>query len=349
MNPIRVVVAIVSYKCAALTIECVKSIEAERRVTPGVLISAVVVDNASGDAPALEQAIEENGWSAWVTLVRAPKNGGFPYGTNLAYRSAHQNGPAHYFYLLNPDSLVRRGAIRALVSFLEAHQAAGIAGSSFENLDGSDWPIAFRFPSILSELEGGLQLGLATLLLRRWVVAVEMGSHPQPIDWVCGASMMIRRSVFDTLKGLNENYFLYYDEPDFCLRAKKAGFSTWYVPESRVMHIGGQSTKITERNADTKRLPSYWYESRSRYFISNYGAPYALATDVIAFVANAIGSLKRIVQGRTDRGVPYFLTDLARHSAWWPSNRRFPVRTRDIPGCEERRPHSSTQSDTVSA
>jgi hypothetical protein len=321
MNEIDVAIAIVSYRSAELTIGCLRSIDAERS-TPGVRVRVIVVDNASGDAPAIAEAIEANTWSSWVTLVRAPRNGGFAYGNNLAFRIAREEGPPNYFHLLNPDTLVRKGAIGALVRFLETHPSVGIAGSSFENLDGSDWPIAFRFPSILSEIESGLQISLASRLLQRWVVAVEMSSEPQPVDWVPGASMMIRPTVFDAIGGFDETYFLYFEETDFCLRAKNAGFPTWYVPESRVMHIVGQSTKVTVRNVALKRLPSYWFESRRRYFEVSYGTTRAVAVDLVALLAHAVGHLKRIAQRRKDRAVPYFLRDLALHSALWPRNRK---------------------------
>jgi N-acetylglucosaminyl-diphospho-decaprenol L-rhamnosyltransferase len=322
MNEIDVAVAIVSYKSAQLTIDCLSSIEAERS-TSRVRIRVVVVDNASGDAPAIAEAIEKNFWSSWVTLVRAPRNGGFAYGNNLAFRLAQNDGPSDYFHLLNPDTVVRKGAIGALVRFLEAHPDVGIVGSRFENLDGSDWPIAFRFPSILSEIESGLQLRLASRILQRWAVAVEMSLMPQPVDWVPGASMMIRPQVFDAIGGFDETYFLYFEETDFCFRAKKAGYSTWYVPESRVMHIAGQSTKLTLRNEASKRLPSYWFESRRRYFMASYGTARAMAVDVVALLANTLGHLKRMAQRRLDRGVPHFLRDLAYHSVLWPSNRKF--------------------------
>jgi N-acetylglucosaminyl-diphospho-decaprenol L-rhamnosyltransferase len=152
--------------------------------------------------------------------VKAPKNGGFAYGNNLAIQRAYEVGPPDYVYLLNPDTVLRKGAIGVLAHFLEAHPDVGIAGSSFENLDGTDWPIAFRFPSMLSEFEGGLQFGLATWVLRRWVIAVQMSKVAQPIDWVPGASMMIRRAVIEAIGGLDENYFLYFEETDFCLRAE---------------------------------------------------------------------------------------------------------------------------------
>ena len=259
MSNIDVVVVVVSYRCADLTIDCLRSVEVERS-TVDVRIRAIVVDNASGDASLISQAIEAHGWSSWTTLIIAPRNGGFAYGNNLAFQRAYEDHAPDYLLMLNPDTVVRKGAIGALVRFLEAHSSVGIAGSSFENLDGSEWPIAFRFPSILGELEHGLQFGLATRIFRPWVGAVQMSQVPQPIDWVPGASMMIRRTVVDSIGGFDENYFLYFEETDFCFRAKGAGFSTWYVPESRVMHIAGQSTKLTERNAAPIRLPAYWFE-----------------------------------------------------------------------------------------
>ena len=319
MNEIDVAVAIVSYNSAQFTVDCLRSIEAERS-SEGISIRVVVVDNASGDAPTIAEAIEKNSWSSWVTLVQAPRNGGFAYGNNLAFRIAQDDGSPDYFHLLNPDTLLRKGAIGALVRFLEAHQNVGIVGSSFENLDGSDWPTAFRFPSILSEFESGLQLGLVSRILQRWVVAVEMGSEPQLIDRVPGASMMIRPSVYEAIGGFDETYFLYFEETDFCLRARKVGYSTWYVPESRVMHIAGQSTKVTGRMG-TKRLPSYWFESRRRYFVASYGSTLAVAIDVVAVLAYAVGNLKRVVKRRTNRRVPYFLRDLVYHSVLWPRNR----------------------------
>jgi GT2 family glycosyltransferase len=326
MNRITVAISIVTYKSASLTIDCLRSIDVERSCAD-VCIRVVVVDNASRDAPAIAKAIEANGWSSWVSLVTAPKNGGFAYGNNLAIQRAQADWRPNYFHLLNPDTLVRKGAIAALVKFLETHPTVGIAGSSFENRDGSAWPIAFRFPSILSEIESGVQFGLVSRLLRRWVVAVEMSPVAQAIDWVPGASMMIRPAVCDAIGGFDENYFLYFEETDFCLRAKRAGFSTWYVPESRVMHIAGQSTKLTVRNAPLKRLPSYWFDSRRRYFMASYGAAKAVAIDIVAMLAYAVGSLKRIAQRRPERGIPHFLMDLARHSALWTRHRKSAPRT----------------------
>jgi N-acetylglucosaminyl-diphospho-decaprenol L-rhamnosyltransferase len=323
MNELDIAVVIVTYKTAQLTIDGLRSLERERSM-PGLRIRVVVVDNASGDLPAIAQAVDLNNWASWISLVAAPRNGGFAYGNNLGIQHAHINATPDYVYLLNPDAQVRPGAIGALVRFLETHREVGIAGSSFEDLDGSDWPIAFRFPGILSELDDGLTFGPAARLLQRWAVAQHMSKTAQPIDWICGASMLIRPEVFTAIGGMDENYFLYFEETDFCYRAKQAGFATWYVPESRVMHIRGQSTTVTDLTKGPRRMPSYWWESRRRYYAVTVGIGHAIVIDIVTALARSVGLVKRVLLGRGHTAVPHFVRDLARQSVLWRRNRVFP-------------------------
>jgi GT2 family glycosyltransferase len=320
MRELDIAIVIVTYKCAALTLESLKSVDAERS-SAGIRIRVIVVDNASEDAKELAAAIELNNWSSWVTLVTAPRNGGFAYGNNLGIQRAYATGTPAYVYLLNPDAQVRSGAIASLARFLESHPEVGIAGSSFETLDGSDWPFAFRFPGLMSELLQGIEIGALMRLFDRWVVARPMSRVAQPTDWICGASMMIRPSVLACIGGMDENYFLYFEETDFCYRAKQAGFPTWYVPDSRVMHIMGQTTTVTAISAGPRRLPDYWFESRRRYFAVTYGIGKAIAIDVVSLVANSAGLIKRIALRR--HPVPHFVRDLIKHSVLWPRNRNF--------------------------
>ena len=146
-----VAVVIVTYKSAELAIACLGSIEQERSIA-SARIRVVLVDNASGDAAAIAAAIAANRWGAWAQLIAAPRNGGFAYGNNLGVNYAFRQSMPDYLYLLNPDTEVRPGVIDSLVRFLKNTPAAGIAGSSIENRDGSDWPFAFRFPSLQSEV-----------------------------------------------------------------------------------------------------------------------------------------------------------------------------------------------------
>ncbi|HUZ33518.1 MAG TPA: glycosyltransferase family 2 protein [Xanthobacteraceae bacterium] len=319
-DTLRIKVVIVTYKCAQLTIECLRSVETERGAA-SLSIQAIVVDNASGDALQISQAVRDNDWSSWVTLINAPINGGFAYGNNLGIAHAYLGGAPAYIYLLNPDTQVRSGAIAALVRFMETHPNVGISGSGFENPDGSEWPIAFRFPTLVSEIIAGMEFGPLTRILQRWVVAREMPSVPQQTDWICGASMMIRPAVFAAIGGFDENYFLYFEETDLCYRARQSGFPTWYVPESRVMHIMGQSTQVTNLAGGTRRLPSYWFESRRRYFAMTFGLTHAIAIDIAALVAHSLGWLKRLLIGRRRHAVPYYIRDLLRHSTIFAKNR----------------------------
>ena len=323
MRSLDVAVVIVTYRTAELTIACLRSVQAERQASRGITVRAVVVDNASGDASVIGPALEAEGWQSWVTLIEAPVNGGFAYGNNLGVQSAYATEIPDYIYLLNPDTEVRPGAIGSLVRFLEVSPQVGIAGGSFEYRDGRIWPIAFRFPTICSELSHGLQLGIVSRLLQRWTVARPMSQLTQPTDWICGAAMMIRPAAFDRIGGFDENYFLYFEETDFCNRARQAGYATWYVPESRVMHIMGQSTKMTDEKITLQRFPPYWFESRRRYFAVTFGVVHAMVIDLVAVLASCIGLMKRLALRRPS--VPYFIRDLIKHSVLWPRNRVFPA------------------------
>jgi len=320
-----VLVVIVNYRTPKLTINCLRSLASE---IPALLNTQVaVVDNASGDdsVTAIEQAIVTEGWSQWATLLPSNHNGGFSYGNNFAIRPAlASENPPDYVWLLNPDTEVRPGALQALLEFMQHQSKAGICGSSFEEADGQPWPIAFRFPTLLSELENGVRLGFVSKLLAKWQVAQVMSDQPSSIDWLPGASMLIRREVFESIGLMDEGYFLYFEETDFCLQAARQGWECWYVPASRVMHIAGQSTGVTATTDQPKRLPQYWFNSRRRYFVKNHGWFYAAMVDIVWFVGFALWRGRRIVQQKPDTDPPYLLQDFLRNSA---------VFKHDLPDC----------------
>jgi len=326
---IDVVVVIVTYKSARLTVENLRSLLVERAV-PGLRVSAVVVDNASGDLPEIAIAVEKYDWSSWVTLVSAPRNGGFAYGNNRGIERAYESGTPSYIHLLNPDTQIRPGAIHALVRFLEANPGAGVAGSSFETGEGKEWHIAFRFPTLISEFNQGIGLGIIERLLRPWTAIRYMTDTNEAVDWISGASMMIRPAVFKAIGGMDENFFLFFEETDFCRRARRAGFTTWYVPESCVMHIGGQSTTVAQNSRE--RLPGYWFESRRRYFVVTFGVAHAMAIDLVAVIAHGIGLVKLYIQGRRRVAIPHYISDLLRHSVVWKKNRNIPPTRSSIRG-----------------
>ncbi len=313
-----VLVVVVNYRTARLSVDCLRSLSGELRGLPG--LRAVVVDNDSSDGSyeVITAEIAARGFSDWACCVPGPRNGGYAFGNNLALRAALASPHAPpFFLLLNPDCQVRAGSVNALRDFLERHPRVGIAGSCLENPDGSLWSTAFRFPTVLGELEGGARLGLLTRLLKRWEVPVRMTERAEQVDWLPGASMMVRRAVFERVGLMDDGFFLYYEETDFCLRANRAGFSCWYVPESRVMHIAGQSTGVTDRTGPVKRRPQYVFDSRHRYFVKNHGPAYAVLADLAWILGLASFRLRRRIQRKPDSDPPALLYDSFRNNALW--------------------------------
>lgn len=312
-----VLVVIVNYRTPILTINCLRSLASEVQSLPGTRVA--VVDNDSGDR-SVEQigtAIETEGWGNWVSLIPSAHNGGYAFGNNVVIRPVlESSNPPPYFLLLNPDTQVRPGAIKALVDFMDKHPDVGIAGSSFEEADGTPWPITFRFPTVLSEMDSGLRLGVVTRLLSNWVVTRTMTDEEAQVDWLPGASMLIRREVFKSVGLMDEGYFLYCEETDFCLQARRAGWSCWYVPQSRVMHIAGQSTGVTDRKLPPKRLPQYWFDSRRRYFVKNHGLLYAALADAVWIFGFVLWRARRVIQRKPDTDPPKLLKDFLRNSVF---------------------------------
>ena len=296
MNDLDIAVIIVSYRCAAYTIESLRSLQSERS-NLGTRIRAIVVDNASGDAPAIAEAIAINDWADMGDTHRGASQWRFWLWQQPRYRAGVCDRRAVVCLPAQPRCASALGAVAVLARFMEQHPEVGIAGSGFENPDGSEWPIAFRFPTLLSELDAGLGTGFVTRMLRRWVVAQRMSLTSQRVDWVSGASMMLRPQMLRAVGGFDENYFLYFEETDLSRLAGSAGFETWYVPESRVMHFAGQSTKFADPTLGRNRLPAYWYQSRRRYFATAFGVRHAIAIDGVALAA----SYDRLVEAAAHR------------------------------------------------
>jgi GT2 family glycosyltransferase len=314
----RLLIVTVNYRTSHLVIEGLRALEREVKSIPGVHVA--IVDNNSGDGSVekIGAAIAAEGWGDWATLMPSSLNGGFSYGNNYATRPALQSpNPPDYILLLNPDTQVHPGAIQELLNFMDQHPDVGIAGSSFEEADGKPWPYAFHFPSFISEFEWGFRLGIVSKLLAKWRVVQTMDqTKEQQIDWIPGASMMIRRQVFESIGLMDEGYFLYYEETDFCLQAKRAGWTCWYVPQSRVMHILGQSTGVTATNQAPKRLPKYWFNSRRRYFLKNHGLFYAALADASWIIGYAFWRVRRVIQRKPDLDPPKMLGDAIRNSVF---------------------------------
>jgi GT2 family glycosyltransferase len=313
----RLLIVLVNYHGADLTIDCLKSLAGEIAALPQAEVA--VCENGSGpqEAARLAAAIDELGLAERVQLTTLMPNRGFTGGNNAVIRPAlKRDPPPAAVMLLNNDTLVRPGAIVKLVDFLQAHPAVGVCGSRLEYPDGETQLAARRVLTIGSELESYARLGLLSRLMSRWVIAPPEQSEPHPCGWVPGAALMIRREVLESIGLLDEDLYTYFDDVDYCLRARRAGWPTWYVPESRIVHLVGQTTGITDVGQRRKRRPTYWFWARRHYFLKNFGAWYAAGADLAAIVGLAVWNLRCAIGRRVNPDPPYLLRDLIRHSVW---------------------------------
>jgi GT2 family glycosyltransferase len=310
----ELLVIIVNYRTADLVVDCLDSL-----CFPGTLPDksvVVVADCASqdGSVEVFRQWIDEGNWQIPVLLLPLAINGGFSYGNNRAFEHAVEAyGSPRFVLYLNPDTIVRPNGLRPLLDFLAAHPAAGIAGARMEDPDGTPQSSAFRFPTILAELEAEAKIGPITRLLKHWQIAYPPTDRITKVNWVSGAGLMVKRQVLDEIGMLDERYFLYYEEVDLCKRAARAGWECWHVPQSRIVHLVGRSTGVTRRTAPVRR-PTYWFESRRRFFLTHYSRLYAWMADAAWLIGHMIWRLRILVERKTNEGPPNLLYDFLNHA-----------------------------------
>lgn len=282
----KLLVVIVNYKTPEMTLESVASALRETQQIPETKVAVVDNDSQDNSLEKLRAGAEAAGWGNQVEILSSPWNGGFAWGNNFAIRQAlATDDRPEYVYLLNSDAFPDENAINELVNYLDANPSFGMAGSFIHGDDGATHKTAFRFPSLASEFEGPLGIGLVSKLLERYIVSSDLPTETERVDWLAGASMMIRSQVFDEVGLMDDGYFLYFEETDFCLRAARAGWPTAYVVESSVTHIGSVSTGIQDISKPT---PEFWYASRHRYFLKNHGRASLWAANALYITAGLI-------------------------------------------------------------
>lgn len=211
-------IIILSYNTKELLRECLKSLYKNIK---GVDPEVIVVDNASTDGSV--EMVRNNFRN--VVLVENKKNVGFSKGNNIGAKIAK----GEYLLFLNSDTEVRDNGLLEMLEFLETHPGVGILGGRLRNNDGSlqkSAGVFYNLFNVFLMLFGGERIGM----LRK------SPSHIMQVDWVSGAFMMIRKELFEKLKGFDEKLFMYMEDMEICFRAKKLGFSTFFYPNVNMLH-----------------------------------------------------------------------------------------------------------------
>jgi len=247
-------VIIITRNTRALTDEAVRSVLAG---DPTVTKEILVVDNGSSDDTAMALPRE----FPQLQLLRSEKNLGFARAVNLAAGKA----TGGFLLLLNSDARLTANALKLALEWLRANPDCAVAGAQLLNADGSRQNSIANFPTLATELLN------KSLLRRLWPKKFpgKEQTFPAPVEveTIVGAFMLIRRSVWDALGGLDESFFFFFEETDFCLQIRRKNLRVMHLPQVRVWHGQGRTAK----QVSTAARIEYW-RSRYRYFAKNSGA-----------------------------------------------------------------------------
>ncbi|VXD10993.1 glycosyltransferase family 2 protein [Planktothrix paucivesiculata] len=290
VEKVRLAIVIINYRTPQLVIDCLKSLENQVELEHDRVI---IVDNASGDnsVELLQQTIIDNQWFSWVKLLASPVNGGFSAGNNLGMKAIE----AEAYLLLNSDTIVRQGAISSLLHAWKTHPEAGIISPRLEWPDGTPQISCFRYHSPISQLIDAAATGPITKLFQQYDVPIAVSNTPFEPEWTSFACVLIRQQVIQQIGLMDEGYFMYFDDVDYCRRVHQAGWQILHWPEARVVHLRGGSGSVKADMAAQRRPRPYLYASRSRYFAKFYGITGLWLTNLLWLVGRSLSWVRELV------------------------------------------------------
>ncbi len=249
-------IIIVSWNVRELLQNCLRSVLVETKLA----LQIIVVDSASTDGS--PEMVAEH--FSQVELVACEENVGFPGGNNLGL--ARANG--RYILLLNPDTIVHDGALAKMVSYLEENSQVGVVGPQLLNEDGTVQSSRRRFPTLRTAFfeSTWLQPYAPQSVLDHYYARDVADDETAVVEWVMGACLMTRQEVVGQVGGLDEKYFMYSEELDYCRRIHEAGWQVVYYPRAQVTHLSGKSSEqaVTQRHINFNR-------AKLRYFRKYHG------------------------------------------------------------------------------
>ncbi len=286
----RLLVSIINYRTGDMTIDAVQSV---LDVAGETDLRVAIVDNASGDGSddQIAKWIEEVG-DARVTLVRSATNSGFSGGHN---QGMAVDPEADFYLILNSDALLRPGFFDPLLAAAEANPKAGLIAPQLEWEDGTPQISCFRFAGPASELMRGARTGPVTKIFKHRVVALELPPDPDKIEWASFASILLRGDMVRQIGPMDEGYFLYFEDAEYALRATRAGWRTIYVPDAHTVHFRGGSGPVKDNQAKMKRMPAYYWRSRTRFLRQAHGVAGPFLGNLAWMVGRGIASARRLL------------------------------------------------------
>lgn len=283
-------IIMINYRTPQLTTEAVVSLIPEIK---NVDAQVLIVDNCSGDhsMQMIGQWIDKQGCSEQVRLLESPGNLGFSGGNNYGIKAII----ADYYLLLNSDTIIRPGAISTLIDTANNNPAAGMVSPRLEWMNGEPQESCFNFHRPPSEMIRSSGTGVVDKLLSHYLV-------PQPVcetitrpEWTSFACVLVRKQVLLDIGMMDDDFFMYYEDSEFCFRAKKAGWGILNNPEAKVVHLRGGSSNVKSKSAQRKRLPHYYYESRTKYYYKCFGYSGLFFANICWLLGRSVSLLRELL------------------------------------------------------
>lgn len=272
----RLAVIIINYCSLELTLQCLDSLKSEIEIERDIVL---VIDNASPDSSGkkIDEQIHERAWSEWAAVRYSPVNGGFSWGNNFGLQSVE----ADLYLLLNSDTMVRPQAFQQLLAAAEKFPAVGLISPRLEWPDASPQISCFKNHNLFSQMIDAAGTGPVTRLFQHFDVPVPIRDDSFEPQWTSFACVLLKKEMIQDVGLMDDDYFMYFEDNDYCRRIWMKQWRILHWPWARVVHLRGGSSSVKGAQAQRRRLPSYYYASRTRYFAKFMGRPGLLAANLL--------------------------------------------------------------------
>lgn len=282
-------IIIVAFNSASTIADCLNSVKSNDLGKEEIEI--IVIDNASPDKT--KKIIKEQ--FPEINLIENTANLGFAAAVNRGAEKAK----GRYLVLLNPDTKVEKNFVSKLCNYVTGNHLAVVTGSNLVDARGKHQASCWKKPTMMrTVLEMFLPYEMSIQLL------TEHHLLPSEVEMVSGACMTIRRDLWDRLKGFDAEFFMYYEDADFCFRARDQGYKIFYHPSINVYH------KVSGSVANPHSLIHYYFTSKILFFEKHYSARYTLIVKMIIYTGIIVRIPVYAIVGAATRNKK--LSDLAK-------------------------------------